>query len=247
MIYGKDDYEELIRNLLKRVPVLRTKQLRIAMQKAFEGMTESVASAILVALQRQGYLLLTDDGWTITKGQYLKLTGDKFFDETRERGRELNKLGSKVHIYEIDGADRIKTEASIEELMGKKMKDIVDCMWAVTDMMPDSEEFILSCPPFSLSFATPGDEENPGKIFEIIKINSSSEDATVRLLFDLPKIEEKEMKSYIHRIAIIENPDHAWKVPYLGFSAICCLDENEDCGFRVIEKRPNEEAWKDDR
>ena len=247
MIYGKDDYEELVRNMLKRVPVLRTQQLNISLKKTFQGMTDAVASAILLSLQRQGYLLLTDDGWAITKGMYLKLTADKFFDETRDRGREMNKLGSVIHTYEIDGSDRIKTEASIDELMGQKMHDIVDCMWAAVDMMPDSEDFILSCPPFTVSFATPSDEDRDGKLFELIKINAGNEDATIRLLYDLPKIEDAEIKKIVNRVAIIENEAHAWKVPYLGFSAICCLDKNEECGFRIIEKRNSEESWKDDR
>ena len=58
-------------------------------------------------------------------------------------------------------------------------------------------------------------------------------------------ISDKETRETVRRIAIIDNANHAWEVPYVGFKYICVLDDDSPQNYKVIEKRNNEDLWKD--
>ena len=83
MIYELESkYEVFIKNILKSIPILRAKQLIICLEKSFEecASNKELPLEILKALQRKGMLMLTYDGYVITRGAYVYLTNDKFFD-----------------------------------------------------------------------------------------------------------------------------------------------------------------------
>ena len=225
MIYELERYQNYIRSIIRRIPILKTEQLKIAMRKTFKGINADNAAEILTALQRRGDVLLSPDGWAMSKGGYKTLTGDKFNE------RLLNDLDYRLP----------KMSLTIRNF-GLSM-DVIDCFWVAIDMMPSSNDFVINTQPFVILFDTDENKDEISKVYEITKIPKSREDSRCELLRQLAKISDKGIQERTVRIALIEDENHAWMIPHIGFSYICVLDEKEKSHVRIIEKRDFKEAW----
>ena len=226
MIYNLEDYEEYVRGLLKKVPLMRTEQLKICLRKTFVNMPEDVTQSILVAIQRRGYLLMSVDGWTMTKGIYVELTGDNAF---------------KNHLSH--GPFRLQ---EMNEICKNRNKKIVDLMWLIADLSPSSEDFFFATSPWDIAFVDEGSEDKQSKIYEIIYVPERSENAKAEALRLLPKMEHKDDRAAITRIAVMENANHEWKIPHKGFKFIVQIDHDSPKHYRVVKKREGEEVWSDE-
>ena len=246
MIYELESkYEVFVKNILKVIPILQTKQLIICLEKTFEECTANTALApeILKALQRKGMLMLTYDGYAMTKGAYVYLTNDKFFDNVDLNDSIRIKDKMAVIRFEKNNKRIVTKTGDTKDLIDQKEQDLIDAMWIVADMMPGSKDFIASAYPWLLTFIN--EEQENSKLFEITKIPAKNEFGKIQLLKQLPVISDKETRETVRRIAIIDNANHAWEVPYVGFKYICVLDDDSPQNYKVIEKRNNEDLWTD--
>lgn len=252
MIYGIDIYEEFILSILKRIPILRTKQLLIALQKYYEDMSDKLASDILFGLQRKRVIMLSETGWVMTQGMYYRLTNDKFNDGAtfRTTYHIPKEIGIYGNIHETNNKltwGRIRT-STIEDELDQHTKNYVNCMWLVVDMLPDSEDFFVANPPWNIAFDTSSSDPENSKLFLISMVPSSGETTKCEAFRNLPKINDEKLRNSIRRIAIMEDPNHYWKIPHLGFSHVVALDENMQTNYRIIEARLKDnpkEVWKD--
>ena len=251
MIYGMEEYEDFIREILRKVPILKTEQLKICLMNSFNDISEEVAREILTAIQRRGYILLSKAGWAMTKRMYKDITNDvrgtfiKVKDEETGLYDPYHYLEEKLSVYGKDHNKIIKCDY-VENLISEKKKDIVDCMWIIAEMMPASEEFCFGNTPWTVMFHSPPTEKVDGKLFQISKISSKTEDSRIEMIKSLPKIKDKNLLKNIRRIAIMDDENHAWKIPYLGFTHVLKIDESIPKKYKIIgEPRQMKEIWKD--
>ena len=228
MIYNLEIYEDYIKSILKRMPILKTDQLLRCLVKTYKEMDDDLALQTLHALQRKGYVLLSPDGWAMTKGEYQAISQDKF-----------NKGISDDDFF------RLPNMSFKVEKYGPS-SDYIDSFWLVADLMPMAMNFIkLEGSPWYFAFDTSAAPEKPPRLYEITRIPKDKEDTRALVLRTAgPKITDKDLQSKIIRIALIENPGHAWVVPYIGFKYICVLDGRAKSHFRIVETR-TEDIWKE--
>ena len=231
MIYNLEEYEHEIRSVLERLPLCRKKQLIKVLVNTYEGMNEFLANETLLAIQRRGHVFLSTDDWAMTKGMYLRISQDRYFEgvnsnENYMQGCRLGNMTSLIQKNNVVG-------------------DEIDCFWLAVDMLPDSKDFIVGCTPWVICFDTSANKETVSRLYQITKIAADKELTRCEILRSLPKIEDNDLKKVITRIALIEDERHAWKIPHIGFSFICVLDPNSDRGYRIVEKRTGKDVWGD--
>lgn len=241
MIDNYETYSNYVRGILKKVPILKTGQLISALMSEYEDkdMDAQFALAILHAIQRNGHVLLSSGGWAMTKGAYRMYSKDKF--GTAIESNADFRLGDKISVFS-DDQHRIVQSVNMEKLLSNKDLKMIDCMWVVADLMPLSEHFIIGTDPWNLIFVS--EDDAGGTCYEVVKINETSENATIEMLRNTPRITDHEMRDSICRIAVLDSADHAWKVPYIGFTHICVLDKQSETGYSVIETR-GDDRWSD--
>ena len=221
MIYSLEKYQKLVASILKKIPYIRTDILLLCLKNTFSELSLDHAKRILFELQSNGDCLLSEDGWTLTKGIYYQLSSDTFRDNIRY-----------FNYYRLPKAN---------DLIVALDTDDVDVMWIVADMMPIDNDFIVCDIPWNIMF------EKNGKLVQLIKIPAENEDLRIELLKCSKNIIPNEsLWPQIKRVALMENKDHAWKIPHLGFSEICVLDASKPHGYRVVERR-TEGLWDDAR
>lgn len=247
MIYNQDFYTEFISGILKRVPLLRSKQLTNALMNIDNEMTPELAWAVLYNIERCNHVLFSEGGWAMTLGMYRTLTHDKYLNGVDVKAEF--KIQDRLAIYGNNGREPYKY-ATPDELIaempnGNKRLSILNSMWVVTDMLPASDEFVTDTGIWDVSFVTHPSEESGKypKLYEIIYISEKRENLICKQLSEMKMIDDKELQKPIMRIAILDNPEHAFKVPYIGFSHILTLDPDAKSGYYVVEKRPLEERW----
>lgn len=252
-----NDYKRVVTDVLDKVPVLRVDQLATIIMRYAEVLDDEVdrdtAQSILIAVQRNGYVLMNEDGWAMTKSAHLQMTNGKFSENISHGGayRIADKL-ERIK-YQENNKRTVTKVGTVDAFLSRKRLDDINAMWVVADMYPDSEGFTKGCEPFNFVFiqnGEPADEENgleavPSICYEIIYISKENENATIAMLEALPKIKNKEMQNSIKRVVILEDARHAWKVPYVGVSHICALDPDSDIHYEIIETRTDEERWRD--
>ena len=138
MIIGLDEYERFIRGILKKVPVMKMNQLVKALVNNYEEMDESFAQSILFAIERKGYVLLSENGWALTQGAYLTITNDRFFDGIIKN--RTYRLPDLIPYYDTDSAGkRYKVkDVEIKDMVTERQMQQIRCMYLVIDMLPDS-------------------------------------------------------------------------------------------------------------
>lgn len=226
MIYY-DKYENFLLSILAKMPYAKIEQLLLCLINNYQGMDRDLAMPIIFSLQKKGKIILSEDGWALTKSAYSRFSNDYYFD---------NFVYNKEY--------KLKEGESLILNGGGKVDDI-NCFWLIADMMPTSADFIQSGAPFSFSFEHLNYKTGTAKIYQIANIPKEKEDARCELIRSLPMVKTDEQRSSIVRIAIMDNEKHFWKVPHLGFHFVCTLDENEPKHFRIVEQRDKEDIWAD--
>lgn len=246
-------YEDFVRRLMARTPILHTRQLLTAMVNEFanEPMSPEFAlNVVLPEVQRRGYIMMSESGWTMTSMMYRMLSDDRLSIGYNLHGPY--KLNKKIDVFSKDSKmiiDSAEPPVLVSRLpCGRDRLDEIDAMWIVCDNMPESDDFISgTTPPWDAVFTTkPKSDENgdrPGKLIEITRIHNTSLVADIERLRALPPIQAKTQQAAMQRIAIVDDEDAAQYVPYIGFRFICRIDMSSPSGYRVIEKRSADEAW----
>ena len=236
MIEHYSEYEDFVRHITLTVPLIMTEQLKLMISKNFSQDIDTV-DPVLLALQGNQIILMTQDGWSMTPGQYIKLTGDRFLVAR-------NSWNSAT--------DDLKRLPGMDDRCSRVNRPLSKCLWIVADMLPDSADFILAGPPFSVAFTTIPTEERPAYLYEIAYIDRGYETAGTELLRRIPKIKSNHVKKDIVRICVIEDEDYAFSVPWIGFSHIVKIDADCPGHYRIVEQRTMrqgislEERWRDD-
>jgi len=222
-------YEEEITNLLKKIPLLQIKQVILALNNMYEDTTESSIKDVLYNMQRKGHVLLSVDGWVMTKGAYFRLTNKSPDSVSYTVNNDtIYRLGNMTDTIENSGI----------------YSDLIDCFWLVVDMLPDSKQFIVNETPWSIMFDTCTAEDKPCRLYQITRIIKDRDVARYELLKNLPEIDDNDnLRSNYCRIALIDDENDAWKVPAIGFAFICVLDSTSPKGYKIVEKRSPEQRW----
>lgn len=219
-----NNYKLFVNNILKRMPLLLTEQLiqcLINFYKNKEKITKQEALEILIALQRQGELYLSQDGWTMTKGMYWRITDDKYRDSVKYDG-----------IYRIDTIDKVCSRINKEQ---------ISSFWVVVNNMPNSNDFAVASSPWHFVFTTEETKTSPSCLYEVTYLPRSREDGMIPMFRSLPKYND-EYKKNVKRVAIVENKSIVWRLPYIGISDVYLAKNNN---LELVETRKPEDAWKD--
>ena len=232
MIYGFDVYKEFTNKIFEKVPCMRTEQLKMFFVKYY-GMTEDEAWTIILGLQRAENFWLSCDGWAMTKGMYKKFTGDRFKEHVI-----INE------VYRLDKMDHVAS---------KYNPDVIKCLWLVIDSLPQSIDFVITDKPYNIQFViTPenANDEIQSRLYQLVYVSKQNEIVLPQMLKSYPKIQDKQTRDLVRRVALIENEDAAWRIPYIGFSKILLYDENEKSHLKEIKSedanRDKDIRWQDE-
>lgn len=229
---------EYIEKLMNKVHVMRLSQLKMMLTRTFDkkpvtvngkecsfDITEKQYDYVIMNAQLENLLYISVDGYVMTQGYYLMITEDKFFDC-------LNRKNWDTFI-----------EYPMEPLIKKDIGQI-KCMTIVENMLPISENFILTDNPWNVVFVTPEEYVgyDPDKdmtydpyIYEIVYIPHKTSTTECQFLKRF-QVEDKEVREDIKRIAVLEDANDVDKVPYIGFTNIVT---EQNGGFKIIEARDN--------
>ena len=230
MIDKYELYEDFARHILRNVPLIKTEQLQLMIANQFQQDFDSV-NDVMFALQRNQIILMTSDGWSMTVGQYIRITGDRFL---RGRNSYDAPTDSLNRLQNMDGKCR------------KVNRPLSKSLWVVAEMLPDSANFIIAGSPWTVAFTSIPTEKRPSYLYQIAYIDKGYETTLAYLLRSLPSIESNHLRDSIRRICIIEEEEYAFKVPYIGFTYIVTIDHESPTHYRVVETRSGKDRWKED-
>lgn len=224
MITNTEKYQSFVETIMYKCGVLRISTLINCLMNTYDTI-QSINDAIylLQVIQDYSEVMLSDDGYIITKGCYLRIVDDPYFLNIRY-GQQINKVPSNIiHI----------TQASD--------KAMIECMPIVADMMPDSFDFIVSEFPWKLQFIS----HETRRLYQVCRISNIEEIPFSILLNSLSELSDADYKNHIRRIAIVDDATRAYLIPKIGFHAICIYAPNDfRKEYKIVQKR-NENVWDD--
>lgn len=215
---------KFIKDILKRVHILKRSQLVICLKKKF-NIDDEMANYAINFAQLNGHLVLSLDGYAMTMGFYRFVTGDTRYDHLSFNDPEY------------------KLRSSFKDQVPKHNQRIISCMNLVADMMPYSENFGINQEPFLIYFVTEPDEKGmlqvPSAFYQIAYIPHATIHQTALQLRHAEGVDKEEMRPLVKRLAVVENEEDANWIPYVGFTKI--VKVNEDDSYQLIETR--KEPW----
>ncbi len=229
MIDKYEEYEDFVKDLTRTVPLIKTEQLKLMIANFFNQPIESTEN-IMLALQRNDVVLMSVDGWSMTPGYYIRLTGDRFM---QQRNNVLNE-------------DEYNRLPKMNDRCRSVNRPLSKALWLVADMLPESKDFIIASQPWAVAFVTDETESKPSRLYEITYIAKGYEYNRCEMLKELPKIKSNHVKNGLRRICILDDEGYAFRVPFIGFSHIVVIDHSRENHYRVVETRDAKERWKDD-
>lgn len=233
MVHDITIYKEFVRSIVHRVAVLHTATLVNALKNNYaetEYLTYDDCMNILYACQKEGKLLLTEDGIALTKGAYMRLVPDDYDLENIRPSQRL-RIGRNIVVVS-DPHDRA----------------VMECVKVVADMMPYAYDFSTGFAPWYIQFIVHKEQEDPGILYQVTKVDLGSElsdEALLKGIISEPRFGWHDYSNLYSRIAILDNPEFAFAIPHLGFSKICVPDNSILGGLKIIETRDPEERWED--
>ncbi len=222
MIVSTEKYQAFVESIMYKCGVLRTTTMINCLMNYFDTIT-SINDAIYVlqVIQDFSEVMLSDDGYIITKGTYLRIVDDPYMMNIRY-GQQINKI-----------------PAGIVHLSQASDISMIECMPIIADLMPDSLNFIVTEFPWKLQFIL------DSRLYQVCRISTIEEIPFSVLINSLPEFSDADYKNHIRRIAIIDDPSQAYLIPRIGFHAICVYDPtNIQKEYQIIQKR-GDDAWDD--
>lgn len=218
-------YFDFLKKLINKVQIIKLKPLLTILMKKY-NFCEDKCYEIVLEAQKSNYLLVSKDKYVMTLGFYVVAAEDKFYDAT-EMNNYLNHINFNFGPYV------------------KERKGWFDCLTVVAEMMPISEHFFVPQDPWNFAFCTPeefvGEEDGGGFelepcLYEIIYIPKKTSTVLCQALANF-KIEDPEIKNSVKRIAVLEDVNDAYKVPYVGFTNL--ININIRGTMKIVEQREN--------
>ena len=219
-------YEQFYIRILEDVGFIRAITLKLCAVRRFNHLSMARATICLEHIASLGYVILTGDGWSLTKSVYRRICDDKDYMNLimteNERLTDISLLTPTK--YDLD---------------------VADCMMMVAEMEPLSEEFFLGSSPWYVQFIAKNPDEEIGRLYQITTFRRGNEMAMDEIIRSLPTPHSNGFRKQIRRVAIMDDPDMLWTVPKLGFSHICCTDPETNTSLKMLKEIPVEERWKD--
>lgn len=213
-----DEYKRFVKELLYYFNPMKTEQLEIALCKYFANINRETAKEILFKCQGKRAVMMSSDGWAMSRGKYLQLTSDSKFDRLTN-GKYT--ILPDMQRYVEDNCDLA----------------LINCLWVWVDMLPFSMDFSLTHKPFKITFTN-----SKKKLFEIMYISEIEEMSKIEMIKLLPSDLFDDSKDTIRRVIILENEDSYTKIPSgKGIRYIVTLDHFTKTHYRIVEKR--EDIW----
>lgn len=243
-------YHDFVRGILKKLPVLKTKQLIKAITNYYyedDLMSEEKAQLILNNMQSHGYLLLSENGWAMTKGYYKTITNDRFLDNLASKGYYY--LPEQFDVY--DSQHKWQSCEKIEDLIDEYHKNLINCFWVIVDMFPEGYSFMITQEPYNAMFISTN-QDGEYMLYEVMYVHYYSMRFIDEILKNVckagsPKDDnlETEGHDFIHKIVILEEESSAYQIPYTGIDYICVIDDKTNTNYRIVEDRTKQDRWKD--
>lgn len=222
------EYLKYVYSIVDKVHVLRLEQLILFMKGEFPSYRDEKLLEIILETQKQNYILLTKDGYVTTNNYYKMISEDKFND-----GIEINDYYCRL---KINFGPQIKKE-----------KKLIDCLTVVSKMIPYSKDFFIPNKfPWQVCFTVPDefietDEEGEttnSVLYQVCYISHAGVMSFREMLLQNFDIYDDESKEHIKRIAVLEDPEDAKLVPYVGFTKLVVVDGMD---YDIVENR--DEPW----
>ena len=224
MTYLEEHYEEyrsFAKELLYYFNPMKTEQMQRAFMKYYANMSDELVRSILYKLQDHRVILMSSDGWLMSRGKYVQLTGDSRYDMLTN--------GSYTLLPDMKGY--VDNQCNMK---------LINCLWILIDMLPASLDFTLTHKPFQISFMSKKRE-----LYQVIYIPTLEEPARFEMLRALPNDLLDDVKKAIKRIVILEDEKSADRVPQgRGIRFILVIDDSTKTHYRVVQKREN--IWEDE-
>ncbi|MBQ9037213.1 MAG: hypothetical protein IJ115_07160 [Erysipelotrichaceae bacterium] len=213
-----NEYERFLNELVYYFNPCRTEQLKRALIKNFANLSNEEAMVIITKYQNDGRILLSSDGWAMSKGKYVQMTKDSKYEEVDVNAEvRLPEMGRQIHAC-----------------CNNKYFRLLDCFWVLIDMLPDSIDFSLTNKPFQLTFVA------QNSLFQVISIPEDEEDLRCDMLKSLPTDYYESFKIKVKRIVLMQNPDHYWKLPEnIGIKFIATVDDSKANHLRITKRIEN--------
>lgn len=225
MFYNlQNDCSLFVRNIMNKVGFLKTKQLVICMMNSIEELkNENDALFALELLQKKNYLIMSVDGYTLKRKLYADLTGDKFYDNIDTSKKEF--IPFKMEKY------------------SEKYKGIINSFWIVADMMPLSKDFYLGDNVWNYVFDV--DLEDKHLLYEVAYYPSEKIDIFNEILKHTSQIPHDDTRKTLRRIVLTDDASAYKKIKKLGINGVAVIDNNNENGYCLVDKRKVEDAWSD--
>lgn len=252
-----DVYVEFIKSILKKVGIVKLSYLKLILRNSFEELKSDDAKIndILLYMQRWGYLLISHEGFVVTKLFYKQMSDDRFYDGVNRKntcflGDEFPKYGYHKN---ADGEEEryVERQSTVKEFLvkNKPIKNVVESTLVLACYMPNSKDFVLCASPWTVAFeqeieVEKENEEDSGIATEVVfigRLTSGDINSKMALMKVNEKIDKEERK-FNHRILLLESPDILYKVKKYGFREIYCYQNNK---LELLEERSEEDAWSD--
>lgn len=207
MIYDYDVYDDFVVGILKRISILYTEQLILALMNTYNNVDRERAEMLLERLQKDNRVMLSVDGWAVTTGAYLKRTQDKLF--------RMSKYSGKYRI-----------PVTFSEYVTDNDRKRADLFWIIVDMLPDSNGFMSALEPWSFVFVSKRSEKRTSKLFLLTKIDEGLEHLQVPAIAMNTDFSDKFFDENVRTIALFDDKDAIEDVDTTNFSFVCTLNEN---------------------
>lgn len=217
MIYDYDVYDDFIVGILKRISVLYTEQLILALMNNYNNVDRERAVMILARLQKDNRVMMSVDGWSVTTGSYLKRTQDKQFRMSKFTGK-----------YRIPG--------TFSEYISDEDRKRADIFWIVVDMLPDSNNFMSALEPWNYVFVSKRSEKRTSKLFLLTKIEKGLEHLQVPAIAMNTDFSDKFFNENVRTIALFDNGDAIEDVDTSCFSFVCVLNDDSPRHYDIAKR-----------
>lgn len=222
MIYEIETYNRFLKKLTDITPAIKVNLLVKAFMNNFDEIeNEDNAKQILRALQEECVIYISEDGWAMTGGVYVSITGDRFLSDIKWH----QKCYAGYHA------------SKLEKLYG----DVNKCLSFIVSKLPLAGGFGPASFPFSIVYATEETDDEPSYVYEICYVSEAREDSMAYIMPSLPKYSKVEFKKYVRYVAFVDHEAAKDKIPYYGFKYICMADISG--GYRIIETRDDDVLW----
>lgn len=220
------DAEDFMLRIISKMEIMLTEQLVMAIKNKYSFESEYNAEVLVRKCQRNGHILLSEDGWCVKRMAYPVLTGDEQFKK-------------------IDYGANARIPYPIGDLINNINRDVVDCFWIIASLIPDSENFMLCAEPWAIAFATKTKNTNnsyiPGAYYKIAKINSLEHGTDIiplmAMISDSMKSTDERFSDVTRYIAVVDSEMTAKYIPKGMFDNVCMLESESKRKYAIISEK----------